>query len=66
MPIYEYNCAECHHLFEILQRLDQDAGDLACPRCGGEQLEKQYSTFASTSTGKSSSAPAACGPSGFT
>ena len=67
MPLYEYSCADCHHRFEILQRLDQDAGDLVCPRCGGERLEKQFSTFASTSNGKSSSAAAACGPgSGFT
>ena len=67
MPLYEYACASCRHRFEILQRINQDSGGLACPQCGSESLEKQFSTFSSTAAGASSSAPAACNSgSGFT
>ncbi len=70
MPLYEYTCTACGHRFEILQRLGDDAAGLTCPRCEAENLEKQFSTFASSSNGKSasSSVPAgACGGgSGFT
>ena len=68
MPLYEYACTDCGHRFEILQRLGEDAAGLKCPRCEAENLEKQFSTFASSSDGKSASVPAgACGGgSGFT
>lgn len=43
MPMYEYECAGCHHRFELLVR----AGTvLECPSCHGSQLEKQLSAFA--------------------
>jgi len=64
MPIYEYRCQDCGNRFEILQRMGQGAEGLSCPECGEERVEKQYSTFAS-STGESgrSDAPArGCGP----
>lgn len=67
MPLYEYRCRDCGYQFEILQRLGQGAEGLACPRCGAEQLVKQYSTFASNSgeMAQRSATPAGCGP-GFT
>ncbi len=34
MPIYEYQCKECQHQFELLQRFS-DPQVTACPRCGG-------------------------------
>lgn len=35
MPIYEYECLNCHKRTEVLQRMD--APPLAsCPNCGGE------------------------------
>lgn len=68
MPIYEYSCAQCGHRFEILQRLGEGADGLTCPKCDASSVEKQFSTFASSSDGKTASAPAgACGAgSGFT
>jgi putative FmdB family regulatory protein len=67
MPLYEYRCRDCGHRFEILQRLGQGAEGLACPRCGADQLDKQYSTFASNAgetVQRSVSPSGAC--SGFT
>jgi putative FmdB family regulatory protein len=67
MPIYEYQCRDCGHRFEILQRLGQGPEGLACPRCSADQLEKQYSTFASNTgeTARRSASPSCCTP-GFT
>ncbi|HYO13912.1 MAG TPA: zinc ribbon domain-containing protein [Thermoanaerobaculia bacterium] len=66
MPLYEYRCRECGNRFEVLQRLGQGAEGLACPKCGAQQLEKQYSTFASAGgTAQGGSAAGGCGPGGF-
>ncbi len=51
MPLYEYRCDDCGHLFEILQRMDEGADGLSCPECGRERLQKQFSTFASAAAG---------------
>ena len=69
MPLYEYQCRECGHRFEILQRLGEGAEGLVCPACGEKRLAKQFSTFASGSGSGSTTAPASggCGGgSGFT
>ncbi len=65
MPIYEYRCQDCGNRFEILQRLGQGPEGLNCPECGEERVEKQYSTFASSTagSGRSEAAPIrGCGP----
>jgi putative FmdB family regulatory protein len=66
MPLYEYRCPGCGHRFEMLQRMGEGADGLACPRCGAAKVEKQFSTFASATSGESSagsvSAAGGCGP----
>jgi putative FmdB family regulatory protein len=49
MPLYEYRCRDCGHRFEVLQGLGEGAGGLACPSCRAAALDKQFSTFATTS-----------------
>lgn len=49
MPIYEYRCEGCGNRFEKLVR--GEARAVECPGCGGEQLERQYSTFAAQVSG---------------
>jgi putative FmdB family regulatory protein len=34
MPIYEYNCLECHHEFELMQKFS-DPPLAQCPVCSG-------------------------------
>jgi len=34
MPLYEFQCDECGHRFEIIQKFS-DAPPAACPKCGG-------------------------------
>ncbi len=60
MPIYEYRCDACGSQFEKLVRASSPA--VACPGCGGEKLEQQYSTFAAG--GARSAGPGAPMPSG--
>jgi putative FmdB family regulatory protein len=69
MPIYEYRCQQCGRTFQKLQRVGAGAGDVRCPHCGAAEVERQLSTFASTSTGGASASTAAgvgCGGGGFT
>lgn len=42
MPIYEYQCQECSHLFDALQKMnDEPLTD--CPDCGESALRKLLS-----------------------
>ncbi len=67
MPIYEYRCQKCDHLFEQLVRFG-DEPELKCPQCGSTEARKAFSLFgtggANSSTSSSTSSGAACAPSG--
>jgi putative FmdB family regulatory protein len=34
MPLYEYECERCGHLFEVIQKFSDQPID-KCPKCGG-------------------------------
>jgi len=40
MPIYAFQCAECGHSFDRLQKLS-DADPTVCPACGAEAVKRQ-------------------------
>lgn len=42
MPIYEYQCKECHHQFEAMQKIS-DARLTECPACHQNSLQKLIS-----------------------
>ena len=42
MPIYEYQCVDCGHELEALQKIS-DPVLTDCPSCGQPQLRKQIS-----------------------
>ena len=42
MPIYEYQCLQCHHQFDTLQKISDDPLTL-CPKCGQSSLQKLVS-----------------------
>jgi putative FmdB family regulatory protein len=45
MPIYEYECTDCGHEFEIMCKISD--GPLSrCPSCGKESLQKLISKVA--------------------
>ena len=62
MPIYEFRCAACGHVFEALRPMGDTGRDLTCAACGAAPVEKILSTFATRSEGASSAA--SCGGSG--
>ena len=42
MPIYGYQCDNCEHTFDVLQKISDDAL-VDCPDCGEPKLRKQLS-----------------------
>ena len=57
MPIYEFHCGKCEQDSEILVRSKEWAGT-ECPHCGSTQIEKKFSTFASSTAGATAPAKA--------
>jgi len=46
MPIFEYACLNCGRKFSHLSGVVADETAPACPRCGGTELKKLFSRFA--------------------
>jgi len=55
MPIFEFVCTECDQPFEDLVLSLSKIDEVVCPACGGSQVKKKISAFASKSTGSNSS-----------
>jgi putative FmdB family regulatory protein len=51
MPLFEYLCGSCGKKVELLLSRGETP---VCKYCGGKQLEKQFSTFSSSSNTKNS------------
>ena len=66
MPIYEYKCSKCDHVFEVFQRIGADGSKLNCPVCKAPKPEKIFSAFASTGSSSTSSGFSNCSTSGST
>ena len=60
MPLYEYSCKQCDHVFEALV-FDGEAVD--CPQCHSGRLERLMSVPAKPQTA-SEALPMACNSSG--
>jgi putative FmdB family regulatory protein len=59
MPLYEFQCTECHSSFEELVRVPQVSAaavvaDVVCPKCGSHEVRRKVSLFASKSSAGSS------------
>lgn len=42
MPIYEYQCQDCEHEFETIQKISEDLL-VTCPNCSKDSLVKKIS-----------------------
>jgi len=40
MPIYEFECNACKHVFERLMKVGEDQGVVTCPECGAINPKK--------------------------
>ena len=45
MPIFEYECENCHHSFEKILLSQSGTHDVNCPECGSSHLKKKVSVF---------------------
>lgn len=45
MPLFEYECMDCQHRFESLER-NPDKPEAYCPRCGFHQLQRLLTSHA--------------------
>ena len=44
MPLYDFRCRGCGHVFETLcSSQDKEAGRVPCPECGATDLDRAYS-----------------------
>ena len=66
MPLYEFDCEECHQPFDKLVRTTGAFTETRCPVCGSDQVTKKISAFATRSKGEGAyaSSNAACSPVG--
>lgn len=46
MPIYEFRCENCGHIFEKIC-FSSDKTEIACPQCGSGKTNRQLSVFSS-------------------
>ena len=69
MPLYEYRCRNCGERFEELVRMGTADSEIACPKCGKTEADKELSAFATLSASPSMSCSPAkreqCESSGF-
>ncbi len=68
MPIFGFVCDDCGEQFEELIFRISTIDDVACPSCGGEQVQRQLSRVAATATSGSSLpsfSGASCSPGGL-
>jgi putative FmdB family regulatory protein len=46
MPFYEYSCAGCGEIFEVLQRIGAGEEGMQCPKCGETDCKRLMSVSA--------------------
>jgi putative FmdB family regulatory protein len=64
LPIYEFECLDCGLEFEKLVRKSGSEPEVACPECGGRNVEQQVSAFAARMTSGKGGPPGSCAPGG--
>lgn len=66
MPLFEYECQDCHENFEKLVRVVGNQ-NVECPQCGSSNTLKKFSVFATknaNSNAFSASNSSSCAPGG--
>lgn len=48
MPIFEFRCSDCGHIFEELFMSSDEEAKLACPQCACESLDRVVSRSSHT------------------
>jgi putative FmdB family regulatory protein len=45
MPLYDFECSKCSHVFEVFLKITEDFEKLPCPQCGAQKPRKLVSAF---------------------
>lgn len=54
MPIYEYRCRDCHHIFDRTEPLSEHGRNRpTCPNCDSRNVEQVMTTFFAKTSHKS-------------
>ena len=54
MPIYEFQCRNCGHAFELVQTVAQhETASVSCPKCNGANVERVVSHVYAVTSKKS-------------
>jgi putative FmdB family regulatory protein len=61
MPIYDLKCQKCGKISEFLVPNSADSRTLACPTCGGQNLERLISTPSLLKTRANAQGSTCCG-----
>lgn len=64
MPIYEYRCTSCEHIFEVLTSSGSMLEPVKCSKCGSDKVSKILSAGSFRRGSAQSLANAAAPPSG--
>ena len=67
MPLFEFTCRKCGHVFEeLMTSAELESGPPRCPACKSKRVEKGFAAFATGSAATSGTAGGGCGSGGFT
>jgi putative FmdB family regulatory protein len=45
MPIYEFKCGKCEHIFEVMGSYEERDKPQRCPKCGSKKVKQAISLF---------------------
>jgi putative FmdB family regulatory protein len=46
MPNYNYECQDCHHIFEVTASIkEMERGQIACEKCGSKNTKRLFDGF---------------------
>ncbi len=45
MPLYDYECVKCAHVFEVFHKISEEGQSFSCPKCGTGGARKLVSQF---------------------
>lgn len=60
MPIYEYQCQDCHTNFELIRPIKEADLGAACVNCQSQNIKRRISLFNASSEGRSIAGGGSC------
>jgi putative FmdB family regulatory protein len=45
MPVYEFKCSDCGHVFEVMGKYEEREKEHTCPSCGSARVKQAISLF---------------------